>query len=83
MHRTYHMSRMPTFNKKVRVVLDWTLALFFRRDVVSLGALHHPHDDFDRAQPTGQFRRATGGRAAAARAYDEAAPVSQRQRKRP
>ena len=34
MHRTYHMSRMPTFNKKVRVVLDWTLALFFRRDIV-------------------------------------------------
>ena len=27
MHRTYHMTRMPTFNKKVRVVLDWTLAL--------------------------------------------------------
>jgi NADH dehydrogenase len=49
MHRTYHMSRMPTFNKKVRVVLDWTLALFFRRDVVSLGSLHDPHADFDRA----------------------------------
>ncbi|MDX6309714.1 MAG: hypothetical protein QOI06_2760 [Nocardioidaceae bacterium] len=49
MHRTYHMSRMPTFNKKVRVVLDWTLALFFRRDVVSLGSLHEPHADFDRA----------------------------------
>ncbi len=49
MHRTYHMSRMPTFNKKVRVVLDWTLALCFRRDVVSLGSLQHPRDDFDRA----------------------------------
>jgi NADH dehydrogenase len=49
MHRTYHMSRMPTFNKKVRVVLDWTLALFFRRDVVSLGSLHTPRDDFRRA----------------------------------
>ncbi len=49
MHRTYHMSRMPTFNKKVRVVLDWTLALFFRRDVVSLGSLQRPRDDFDRA----------------------------------
>ena len=49
MHRTYHMSRMPTFNKKVRVVLDWTLALFFRRDVVSLGSLQHARDDFDRA----------------------------------
>jgi NADH dehydrogenase len=49
MHRTYHMSRMPTLNKKVRVVLDWTIALFFRREVVSLGALQHHRDDFDRA----------------------------------
>ncbi len=49
MHRTYHMSRMPTLNKKVRVVLDWTLALFFRRDVVSLGSLQRPRDDFRRA----------------------------------
>ncbi len=49
MHRTYHMSRMPTFNKKVRVVLDWTLALFFRREIESLGALQRPRDDFSRA----------------------------------
>ncbi|MGH3472371.1 MAG: NAD(P)/FAD-dependent oxidoreductase [Nocardioidaceae bacterium] len=49
MHRTYHMSRMPTFNKKVRVVLDWTLALFFRRDIVSLGALQRAQNDFRRA----------------------------------
>jgi NADH dehydrogenase len=49
MHRTYHMSRMPTFNKKVRVVLDWTLALFFRRDVVSLGSLQNPRENFRRA----------------------------------
>ncbi|MGI8576906.1 MAG: NAD(P)/FAD-dependent oxidoreductase [Nocardioidaceae bacterium] len=49
MHRTYHMSRMPTLNKKVRIVLDWTLALFFRRDIVSLGALQRPRDDFKRA----------------------------------
>jgi NADH dehydrogenase len=39
MHRTYHVSRVPTFNRKARVVADWTLALFFRRDIVSLGAL--------------------------------------------
>ena len=46
MHRTYHLSRVPTFNRKVRVVLDWTLALFFRREVVSLGSLQHPRDEF-------------------------------------
>ena len=27
MHRTYHVSRVPTFNRKARVVADWTLAL--------------------------------------------------------
>ena len=30
MHRTYHMSRIPSLNRKVRVVVDWTLALFLR-----------------------------------------------------
>jgi NADH:ubiquinone reductase (H+-translocating) len=49
LHRTYHVSRMPTFNRKMRVVLDWTLALFFRREVISLGSLQHPTDEFRRA----------------------------------
>ena len=41
-HRTYHMSEIPTFNRKARVVLDWTTALFFRRDLVSMGRLAEP-----------------------------------------
>jgi NADH:ubiquinone reductase (H+-translocating) len=49
MHRTYHMSRMPTLNRKIRVVLDWTLALFFSRDVASLGSLQHAREEFERA----------------------------------
>ena len=49
MHRTYHMNRMPTFNRKVRVVVDWTLALLFKREVVSLGRLHSPREEFLRA----------------------------------
>jgi NADH dehydrogenase len=49
MHRTYHVSRVPTFNRKVRVVLDWTLALFFRRDVVSMGSLQQPRQEFSEA----------------------------------
>jgi NADH:ubiquinone reductase (H+-translocating) len=48
-HRTYHVSRVPTFNRKARVVMDWTLALFFRREVVSMGSLQHPNDEFRRA----------------------------------
>ena len=48
-HRTYHVSRMPTFNRKVRVVADWTGALFFRREVVSLGQLQEPRSEFQQA----------------------------------
>lgn len=53
MHRTYHVSRVPTLNRKIRIVADWTLALFFRRDVVSLGSLHRPRELFrEVAAPT-------------------------------
>jgi NADH:ubiquinone reductase (H+-translocating) len=48
-HRTYHVSRVPTFNRKARVILDWTLALFFRREVTSLGSLQMPREEFKRA----------------------------------
>jgi NADH dehydrogenase len=52
MHRSYHLSRMPTVNRKVLVMLDWTLALFFHRDVVSLGQLQQPRREFElAAQP--------------------------------
>ncbi|MFC4587260.1 NAD(P)/FAD-dependent oxidoreductase [Sphaerisporangium corydalis] len=53
MHRTYHLSRVPTVNRKVRVVADWTLALFFKRETVSLGEIESPRDDFRAAAATG------------------------------
>lgn len=46
MHRTYHLSRVPTVNRKARVTADWTLALFFKREVISLGALQRPREEF-------------------------------------
>jgi NADH dehydrogenase len=49
MHRTYHVSRMPTFNRKVRVVADWTGALLFQREIVSLGQLQQPRTEFEQA----------------------------------
>jgi NADH:ubiquinone reductase (H+-translocating) len=49
MHRTYHLSRMPTLNRKARVTADWTLALFFKREVVSLGTLERPREEFELA----------------------------------
>jgi NADH dehydrogenase len=50
MHRAYHLSRMPTTNRKARVTADWALALFFRREVVSLGSsLERPREEFELA----------------------------------
>ncbi|WP_061297732.1 NAD(P)/FAD-dependent oxidoreductase [Herbidospora cretacea] len=49
MHRTYHLTRMPTFNRKARILMDWTLALFFKREVVALGALARPREEFEYA----------------------------------
>jgi len=51
MHRTYHMSRIPSANRKVRVVVDWTLAWFLKREVVSLGELHQPRESFTGVTP--------------------------------
>ncbi|HET9286045.1 MAG TPA: NAD(P)/FAD-dependent oxidoreductase [Gaiella sp.] len=42
--RTYHLYALPTFRRKMRVVADWTVALFFRRDIVELSALGRPHE---------------------------------------
>ena len=51
LHRTYHMTRIPSLDRKVRVVADWTLQLFLRREVVSLGELHEPREPFTDVTP--------------------------------
>ncbi|HEX5017865.1 MAG TPA: NAD(P)/FAD-dependent oxidoreductase [Actinomycetes bacterium] len=49
MHRTYHVSRVPTLNRKIRVIVDWTMALFFKREIVSLWSMHEPFHEFQEA----------------------------------
>ncbi|MFG2333680.1 NAD(P)/FAD-dependent oxidoreductase [Streptomyces sp. NPDC048604] len=49
MHRMYHLSRMPTFNRKARILAEWTLAGLFKREIVSLGSLEHPRAEFEMA----------------------------------
>ena len=49
LHRTYHLAQMPTIGRKVRIMLDWTVALFFARDLTQLGSLEHPREPFERA----------------------------------
>jgi NADH dehydrogenase len=40
--RAYHLYQLPLLTRKLRVMVDWTVSLFFRRDVVELGTLGHP-----------------------------------------
>jgi NADH:ubiquinone reductase (H+-translocating) len=40
--RTYHLSQMPGWRRRVRLVTDWTVGLLFGRDSSELGQLGHP-----------------------------------------
>jgi NADH dehydrogenase len=40
--RAYHLYQLPLLTRKLRVMVDWAVSLFFRRDVVELGMLGHP-----------------------------------------
>lgn len=40
--RTVYLLKMPGLGRKMRVALDWTLDLFFKRDDVQLGVLKPP-----------------------------------------
>ena len=42
MGRSYHLLMLPGVVRRARIVIDWTLALFFARDVSSLGGLGAP-----------------------------------------
>ena len=46
LHRTYHMTKVPTTRRKVAVVTDWTIAFLFKRDVTSLWSTHEPQRAF-------------------------------------
>ena len=47
--RTYHLYQLPLLSRKLRVVVDWTVALFFRRDIAELSMLGRAHglEDLD------------------------------------
>ena len=34
--RTYYLMQMPQWSRRLRIVIDWTIALFFKNDVVEL-----------------------------------------------
>ncbi|PSK98340.1 NADH dehydrogenase [Murinocardiopsis flavida] len=48
-HRGYHLFAVPTFNRKLRVLADWTLGLFLRRDLASMPEMAAPRQAFEHA----------------------------------
>jgi NADH:ubiquinone reductase (H+-translocating) len=49
LHRTYHLAYMPTWGRRVRIAMDWTVSLLFPRDVSQLGSLQRPREPFERS----------------------------------
>ncbi|WP_086845520.1 NAD(P)/FAD-dependent oxidoreductase [Amycolatopsis kentuckyensis] len=47
-HRAYHLKAMPTWNRRIRILFDWILGGLFRREVISLGQINNPKDEFAR-----------------------------------
>ncbi|WP_369373016.1 NAD(P)/FAD-dependent oxidoreductase [Promicromonospora sp. Populi] len=46
MHRGYHVLAVPTWERKVRVLLVWVSAVFFGRDIVPLATVQRPRAAF-------------------------------------
>jgi NADH dehydrogenase len=42
--RTYHLASMPGVGRRARLMVDWTVGLFFGRSSSELGQLGHPPD---------------------------------------
>jgi NADH dehydrogenase len=51
--RTYHLMAMPGVGRRLRLMTDWTVGLFFGRASAELGALGHPLPLSDKA-PVGE-----------------------------
>jgi NADH dehydrogenase len=64
MHRGYHVLAIPTWERKVRVLLVWASAVVFGRDIVSLLSVQNPRGAFlAGATPPGSFGALDGRRA--------------------
>ncbi|GGM31277.1 NAD(P)/FAD-dependent oxidoreductase [Promicromonospora citrea] len=48
-HRGYHVMAMPTGNRKIRIVIGWIGQFLMGRELVSLGSLHDPRQEFRNA----------------------------------
>lgn len=49
LHRARTLRRLPSPDRRVRILADWILSGLFTREVVSLGSLEHPRAEFEAA----------------------------------
>jgi len=49
--RTYYLLQMPRTERRIRIMLDWTIALFFRNDIVKLDLFGEPHPTVQEHRP--------------------------------
>ena len=54
--RTYYLFQMPQWSRRVRIVIDWTVALFFTNDIVQLDVRRAPYDRDDDAEESNVSR---------------------------
>ncbi|MFI6447388.1 NAD(P)/FAD-dependent oxidoreductase [Kitasatospora sp. NPDC050543] len=47
LHRARQLRRLPSADRRVRVLTDWLLAALFTREIVSLGTVEHPRSEFE------------------------------------
>ncbi|WP_425956220.1 NAD(P)/FAD-dependent oxidoreductase [Xylanimonas sp. McL0601] len=48
-HRSYHVMAMPTGNRKIRIIIGWMGQFAMGREIISLGSVHDPRDEFRKA----------------------------------
>ncbi|MDQ3102883.1 MAG: NAD(P)/FAD-dependent oxidoreductase [Actinomycetota bacterium] len=58
--RTYHVSQIPGFARKLRAVADWTVGLPFARDTAEVGSIGHPAPLSDAVYVRGGSHRPIG-----------------------
>jgi NADH:ubiquinone reductase (H+-translocating) len=70
MWRTIYLSKLPRFEKKVRVALDWTLDLLFSKDIVQFSHesrnqyISYARQEPDRIAGPREGQQSNGGKAA-------------------
>jgi NADH dehydrogenase len=75
MWRTIYLSKLPRFEKKLRVALDWTLDLFFSKDMVQFTTVRAPTVSRTEGTATQPARSTIQSRA---EAFDQAVPRNER-----